>query len=561
MGEFAWQFQVMTKPMGADVLEQFPSAEGRYTNFIKEVYFGRCVGAGDEQSYLAAVCRMDGVLEEKKRSKLTGYLRTDRLDTRIPPEKTGIYLDMFEKRGTESGAFPFLFQNRIWQEALGRNYETVLKLYEETSGHREPSFVQNFGVKLLYWIEFYFPQLFLETMKMRSFPKFVCGGTVKLQEYLFLYLLVLLGCDVLYLNPEQDVLIESDILLRLSSLCSLGPERRIVIPAAFDSQMREKLLGTGSRETTSRGKIVISRDYVRRPEKKREPAGSTIVCGTLGRPEAAANVTAPPAPAAGGTGVRMSIPPRPGRSGSGGSRPAAGAGDGGNDGRQAGAAGSGSVRQPSPPPIIGGGGAAGTQSGNGLASREPLDYVELAKRASSVVMIGVYNKNKECYKTGSGVIISDKGYILTNFHVACEAAYYGIRLEEEEHIFFTDELIKYNQYHDLAILRVDRPRAPIPIYRGKQDLVRGQKVVAIGSPLGLFNTVSDGIISGFRKMEDVSMIQFTAPTSHGSSGGALLDLYGNLIGVITAGYDDGQNLNLAVDYKTVWTFAQGFVQK
>ena len=84
-------------------------------------------------------------------------------------------------------------------------------------------------------------------------------------------------------------------------------------------------------------------------------------------------------------------------------------------------------------------------------------------------------------------------------------------------------------------------------------------MVAIGSPLGLFNSVSDGIISGFRQLEMVSMIQFTAPVSHGSSGGALLDLYGELIGLITAGYDDGQNLNLAVDYQTISQFVRGLL--
>ena len=55
------------------------------------------------------------------------------------------------------------------------------------------------------------------------------------------------------------------------------------------------------------------------------------------------------------------------------------------------------------------------------------------------------------------------------------------------------------------------------------------------------------------------MIQFTAPTSHGSSGGALLDLYGNLIGIITAGFDDGQNLNLAVGYKAILDFTRGIL--
>jgi len=69
MGEFVQQFQVMTKPLGADVLERFPLVDGRYTNFIKEVYFGRCVGAGDEQRYLAAICKMDADLEEKKTDK------------------------------------------------------------------------------------------------------------------------------------------------------------------------------------------------------------------------------------------------------------------------------------------------------------------------------------------------------------------------------------------------------------------------------------------------------------------------------------------------------------
>ena len=130
---------------------------------------------------------------------------------------------------------------------------------------------------------------------------------------------------------------------------------------------------------------------------------------------------------------------------------------------------------------------------------------------------------------------------------------------EETDIFYTNELIKYHQDYDLAVLRMEKRGRPIPISRGGKRLVRGQKVVAIGSPLGLFNSVSDGIISGFRDMEKVSMIQFTAPVSHGSSGGALLDLYGDLIGIITAGFDDGQNLNLAVDCQTILQFVQGFL--
>jgi S1-C subfamily serine protease len=110
----------------------------------------------------------------------------------------------------------------------------------------------------------------------------------------------------------------------------------------------------------------------------------------------------------------------------------------------------------------------------------------------------------------------------------------------------------------LALLKIDCVCDPILIYQGAEKLKRGQKVVAIGSPMGLFNSVSDGMISGFRELEEVSMVQFSAPISPGSSGGALLDLYGNLIGILTAGFD-GQNLNLAVDYQTILSFVRGFI--
>lgn len=188
-----------------------------------------------------------------------------------------------------------------------------------------------------------------------------------------------------------------------------------------------------------------------------------------------------------------------------------------------------------------------------------LSYEELAGMASSVVMIVVYNDKKEPFGSGSGVLINNDGYILTNFHVVRGAAYFGVRLEEEEELRFTTELIKYHPENDLALIRIEPVnRRPI-LLCSHRKLVRGQKVVAIGSPLGLFNTVSDGIIAGFRNIGQVSMVQITAPTSPGSSGGALLNLYGELIGIVTAGFNDGQNLNLAVDYETIRGFLQGFV--
>ena len=174
-------------------------------------------------------------------------------------------------------------------------------------------------------------------------------------------------------------------------------------------------------------------------------------------------------------------------------------------------------------------------------------------------MIAVCDTGGNVIATGSGIMIGQNGYILTNNHVvAGGGVYYSVRIENEEKTYETDEVVKYNGVLDLAIIHIDRTLTPLPVYGGEKALVRGQKVVAIGSPLGMFNSVSDGIISGFRDFDSVSMIQFTAPVSHGSSGGALLNLYGEVIGIITAGIDQGQNINLAVGYEFIEIFTKGF---
>lgn len=185
-------------------------------------------------------------------------------------------------------------------------------------------------------------------------------------------------------------------------------------------------------------------------------------------------------------------------------------------------------------------------------------FEELAQLASSIVMITIHDENSDVIGSGSGIMIGTEGLILTNNHVASGGRFYSVRIEDDEEIYPTDEVIKYNSNLDLAIIRIDRKLKPLRIYRGGQKLVRGQKVVAIGSPLGLFNSVSDGIISGFRTIDGVDMIQFTAPTSHGSSGGAVLNMRGEVIGISTAGIDRGQNINLAVGYESILMFAKGF---
>lgn len=203
--------------------------------------------------------------------------------------------------------------------------------------------------------------------------------------------------------------------------------------------------------------------------------------------------------------------------------------------------------------------AASSRMSVAQGQNQEKTFEELARLASSIVLIAVRDKKGEVLGTGSGIMIGRGGYILTNNHVAAGGNFFSVRIEDDEEDYTTDEIIKYNSVTDLAVIRIRKELNPLPIYRGSTKLVRGQKVVAIGSPLGLFNSVSDGIISGFRNINEVDMIQFTAPISHGSSGGAVLNMQGEVIGISTAGFDNGQNINLAIGYESILLFAKGFL--
>ncbi|MDE6054495.1 MAG: trypsin-like peptidase domain-containing protein [Lachnospiraceae bacterium] len=203
--------------------------------------------------------------------------------------------------------------------------------------------------------------------------------------------------------------------------------------------------------------------------------------------------------------------------------------------------------------------AAQNHNSANRGARTEMSFEQLAQLASSVVMIMVHDKKGEPFASGSGIMIGRKGYILTNNHVLSEGSFFTVRIENDDNCYKADQIIKYNQVLDLAVIRIDRELLPLPIYKGPQKLVRGQKVVAIGSPLGLFNSVSDGIIAGFRVLDDVDMIQYTAPTSPGSSGGAVLNMYGEVIGISTAIAREAQGINWAVGYEFINLFTQGFI--
>jgi len=175
-------------------------------------------------------------------------------------------------------------------------------------------------------------------------------------------------------------------------------------------------------------------------------------------------------------------------------------------------------------------------------SKEIREIYNGAKQ--SVALILTYDSKGMPLAIGSGFFI-EKDKIITNYHVIYGSASAVVRTIGSQSQHKVKETVSYSEAMDIAILRVDTERAPLPT-KSIQDQQIGDKVIAIGNPKGLEGSVSEGIISGLRPVDDFKVYQITAPISPGSSGGPLFDQNGNVIGITTASITDGQNLNFAI---------------
>ena len=172
--------------------------------------------------------------------------------------------------------------------------------------------------------------------------------------------------------------------------------------------------------------------------------------------------------------------------------------------------------------------------------------VSIEKLKESVVQIQVFDDQKELIATGSGVVAFDRDIILTNAHVVDNN--YSLQVISENNTkYIVDGILAYNKGKDIAILKLKDSKGLKPLTPSYKINV-GNDVIAIGSPLGLKNTVSNGNLSGYFQ-ENIEAYQHTAPISPGSSGGALLNKKGNLIGITYASVEGGQNINLAIPIK------------
>ena len=196
---------------------------------------------------------------------------------------------------------------------------------------------------------------------------------------------------------------------------------------------------------------------------------------------------------------------------------------------------------------------AATTTESAASTSGAVDYDELAKK---VLKIENYNKDGELTSTGSGVVVFESNVIVTNYHVISDFDYRTAVVADNGESVDVGSILIFDEGADLAILQLDAPTSITPCTIGdSENLKRGDETIAIGSPLGLLNTVSTGIVSGFVQDGDLMDIQTTAPISHGSSGGALLNKNGDLIGITFAISEGGENIGYAIpayEVQSLW---------
>ncbi len=507
--------------------ETFVNVRGGFSRGRKDVYFVRAVG--ESSDFQNKILNLDRKLDTAMTEKRLIYKRLSSLPGTMDGPTTEFYIAAYTN--WEKGAGISLKSksgNPAFGSVLESATKSVVELFKGTRSSITDTIIRNFVVKLWYRTDVLLGDV-ISSWSENECIKIVADNIVKTQDYLFYYYVTLLGCDVMLLNNKADVQADA-ALKKLSSEIELGafgktevPEHKVFVPAT----PRQEKKTTNNRQSGGEAEQSAG-------EQQR---------------------------------VKVVIPPRHNSSRSTGARDSSGSAPQSSSGVRQGASsarqGSSGTRQGAPSSRQASPAARPTvsvprHSGRAENQNREKTFEELAQLASSIVMIAVHDIKGDMKATGSGIMIGREGFILTNAHVVKEGAFFSVRIEDDEKVYLTREIIKINGQLDLAVIRIERKLTPLPIFNGRTKLVRGQKVVAIGSPLGLFNSVSDGIISGFRRIKEVDMIQFTAPISHGSSGGAVLNMNGEVIGISTAGIDSGQNINLAVDYESIRMFAMGF---
>jgi serine protease Do len=165
---------------------------------------------------------------------------------------------------------------------------------------------------------------------------------------------------------------------------------------------------------------------------------------------------------------------------------------------------------------------------------------------------------------GSGFILNEEGFLITNFHVIEGETQISIEVYHQKHgqlerkSYKDIRIIAMNKFKDLALLRIEDAGAPKfkRVFLGESDLLSvGERVFAIGSPLGLERTVTEGILSTkTRQMQGELYLQTSAQINPGNSGGPLFNMRGEVVGVTNMKMTFGEGLGFAIPIEAVKFF-------
>lgn len=181
------------------------------------------------------------------------------------------------------------------------------------------------------------------------------------------------------------------------------------------------------------------------------------------------------------------------------------------------------------------------------------DIPAIARAANgAVVSIIMSDKDGRPIVQGSGFVVSKDGRIVTNYHVIRSGSSAIVKLSNGA-FFAVDGVLAFDKDRDVAIIKAHGEDFRTVTLGDSGRVQVGDEAVAIGNPLSLESTVSNGIVSAIRtiKEEGGGFLQITAPISPGSSGGPLFNMAGEVVGITTSGLKSGENLNFAIPINNV----------
>jgi Trypsin-like peptidase domain len=179
------------------------------------------------------------------------------------------------------------------------------------------------------------------------------------------------------------------------------------------------------------------------------------------------------------------------------------------------------------------------------------DIPTIAKSAKGAIVTIVTANNDDPIALGSGFLVSSDGAIATNYHVIASGNVAVVKFADGT-VLPVDGVLATDKVHDLAIIKIHGKTFQTLTLGNSDQIQVGEEVVAIGNPLGLELTVSNGILSGVRiTKEEDKFLQTTAPISHGSSGGPLFNMLGEVVGVNALYLEGGASLNFAIPVNDV----------